>query len=552
MNRLIDAGDLPHFRQVMRNGVHGPLESVHSMRSAAAWTSMFTGCNPGKHGIYEFYEFQPETYSIKFINGGHRKVPALWKHLDEDGQSTGLINIPMTYPSEPLEHGYAIAGLDGPGKESTGFDYPADFISHLESEMGRDYMVEPGLTSAIARGNPSEAVDLLMDELQSKTQALNVLLEKKPVDCLIFVYRSLDAAQHCFWKWMDPSHPEYANISQSEIAKFGRVIDDVYRRVDEGLGLILKKMTDDDTLLILSDHGFGCKCPASSQLNSWLAAHGYLTYRKRNVSSSGLASKAIKFVTSHTGRQTKERLARLLPGLRNWVQSQAHFSGVDWSETRAYSIGDFPRLRLNIKGREGNGVVDPDDAPALLADLRESISRMRDSESGDSIVRDIFLGSEIYQGNHTAPGEDILIRWREDMIIHGLAMPADAPPIEDDQPLMPGEDPKLISGDHHIHGIFLGMGEPFLKDSSVEGLHLMDMAPTILHLRGLEIPAVMDGRTMTAAMDPNWLAQHPVRIDDADHGSSGITGDGSSDAPEYTADEQEIIEQRLRDLGYIK
>ncbi|MFG0330039.1 MAG: alkaline phosphatase family protein [Phycisphaerales bacterium] len=559
IERLLDAGDLPNFRRAMDAGAFGPLESVENMRSASAWTSMFTGCNPGKHGIYEFYEFLPESYSLKFINGSYKQVPGFWTYLDRDGQSVGLINVPMTYPAEPVAQGYSIAGLDGPGKSSPRFGYPDDFIETLESKMGRDYVVEPGLTSAIARGNPQEAVDLLMDELESKTRALEVMLNDMPVDCLEFVYRSLDAAQHGFWKWMDPTHPKHDPNATAENAKYGRVIDDVYRHIDGALGMILDHMGPDDSLLVLSDHGFGPKCPVSSQLNRWLEAHGYLVYEKGG-DQPGLVSKLLKVVASKTSRKTKERLARLLPWLRDWAQSKALFSGVDWSKTRVYSDAQFPRLRLNIKGREGQGIVDPADAPALMKELRAKLSEMRDSKTGEPIVRDIFFKEEIYKGAHTGPAEDILVRWREDIIIHGVEMPPGFEQPEDELSVMPGEDPKVISGDHQIHGVFLGVGPAFRPGAQVEGLRLLDMTPTILHLRGLPIPSNMDGRVMTAAMTDDWLTAHPVRTTDTTLESPSTTptdrngGNSSTDssAAAYSEEEEKVLEERLRSLGYIE
>lgn len=565
INRLLDAGELPNFRKLMDSGAFGLLESIENMRSASAWTSMFTGYNPGNHGIYEFYEFLPQTYSLKFIHGGYKKVPGIWSYLDIAGQSSGVINTPMTYPAESHvgDKGFMIAGLDGPGKQSPRFNYPDDFMTKLEKSMGREYVIEPGLTGAIASGNPQAAVDLLTDELDSKHRALLVMLDEMPVDCLLFVFRSLDAAQHCFWKWMDPSHPKHKLCSAEEIEQFKGVIDDVYRKLDDVIGDIRKRMGDEDNLIVISDHGFGHKCPVSSQLNRWLEAHGYLSYESGGTKPN-MVSKAMKFVASHTSRSTKEKLARLLPGLRNWAQSKALFSGVDWSKTRVYSDAQFPRLRLNIKGREGEGIVNPANAPALLEELRIALLNMRDSETGEPIVRDVFFKEQIYPGPHTAPAEDILVRWREDIVIHGIAMPEGFEMPEEELSVMPGEDPKVISGDHQIHGIFLAAGKPFEGVGTSDNLRLLDITPTILHLRGLQIPQAMDGKVLTQTMNNNWLTDNPVSIDKSagntpatfpmsDNSGGDEDGmDNKGSTQKFDEEEEKILEERLRSLGYIE
>jgi len=551
INRLLESGELPNFRRAMEMGAYGPLESIENMRSASAWTCMFSGYNPGRHGIYEFYEFLPESYSLKYIHGGYKKVPGFWSYLNHVGQSSGVINTPMTYPAETGvgSAGYMIAGLDGPGKASPRFSSPDGFMDRLEKAMGREYVIEPGLTGAIASGNPQEAVDLLHDELESKHRAMRVMLDEMPVDCLLFVFRSLDAAQHCFWKWMDPEHPKHAQCSADEIKQFGGVIDDVYRKLDEALGDLLDRAGPNDSVMVISDHGFGRKCPVSSQLNRWLEAHGYLVYESGG-DRPNLVSKALKFVASHTSRSTKEKLARMLPGVRNWAQSKALFSGVDWSKTRVYSDAQFPRLRLNIKGREGQGIVDPADAPVLMNEVREALQGMRDSVSGEPIVRDILFRDDIYPGPHTGPAEDILVRWREDIVINGVAMPEGYEMPEEELSVMPGEDPKVISGDHQIHGVFIGVGKAFEGRGEVaDGMRLLDMTPTILHLQNVAVPESMDGRVLTVAMNESWLAGHPVQTTSVDL----TTGNGGEpDVPQFDEEEEKVLEERLRSLGYIE
>ncbi len=557
INRLLKAGELPNFQRAISKGASGPLESIENMRSASAWTSMFTGYNPGNHGIYEFYEFLPETYSLKYIHGGYKMVPGFWTYLDRVGQSSGVINTPMTYPAESTvgKNGFVIAGLDGPGKESPRFHYPESFMKTLESKMGCAYVIEPGLTGAIASGHPEDAVRLLKEELASKKAAMTTMLDDMPVDCLLFVFRSLDAAQHCFWKWMDPTHPKHKSCTPQEIEQFKAVIDDVYRTLDDMLGIIFDRMNDDDTLMVISDHGFGHKCPVSSQLNKWLEAHGYLVYEKGGQKPN-LASKALKLVASNTGRKTKERLARLLPGLRNWAQSKALFSGVDWDKTKIYSDAQFPRLRFNMIGREGNGCVKPEDLPALKEQLKNDLKQMRDTVTGEPIVRDIFFQDEIYKGPHVGPAEDVLVRWREDIVIHGVKMPKGYEMPDEELSVMPGEDPKVISGDHQIHGVFIGVGKPFKKNTPVEdGLRLLDMTPTILHLRGVPIPQSMDGHAMTTTFDDNWLKSNPVQFTEydpiKDHSASGSDGEGT-DMANFSDEDEKVLEDRLRSLGYIE
>lgn len=115
---------------------------------------------------------------------------------------------------------------------------------------------------------------------------------------------------------------------------------------------------------------------------------------------------------------------------------------------------------------------------------------------------------------------------------------------------MPGEDPRVISGDHQIHGIFLGVGPAFRKGERIgEGLRLLDMTPTILHLQDVAVPSHMDGRVMKAAMNPAWLSDHPVRAASGPPPADAAAANGQA---EYSEAEQKVLEDRLRSLGYIE
>jgi predicted AlkP superfamily phosphohydrolase/phosphomutase len=89
-----------------------------------------TGKNPGKHGIYYFYERLAGSYDIRYLNGGDCKAETIWSILSSNGKKVGAINIPMTYPAEEV-NGFIVAGMDAPGVDSPGFTYPEGLKEEL-------------------------------------------------------------------------------------------------------------------------------------------------------------------------------------------------------------------------------------------------------------------------------------------------------------------------------------------------------------------------------------------------------------------------------------
>ena len=409
----------------------------------------------------------------------------------------------------------------------------------LEGRFG-EYILEPGLTGHIAAGNPDAAVQALFDELDQKAKISNYLAAEKDWDLFVTVFRSLDAVQHCFWKYMDPEHPFH---DPEQGRKYGSVILQAYQRVDTYLGALIETMGDDSSLFVISDHGFGAKHQATSQLNGWLEAEGFLTYKREGM-LVGLLTAAYRAVVKGTFRRTKERLARFLPFLRNMVQYQLCFARIDWSRTLAYSDGLYPTIWINRKPQGPLGGKAPKETPEqVVLRLRARLAECKDAVTGDPVVWKVFEKSEIYHGPYAVRAPDLLIRWREDIRIHGLAGMKD---VRGEDARVPGEDPFVTSGDHRVHGILYARG-PFIRHGvRVEDANLVDIAPTVLYAMKEPVPRDMDGRVVQELFEEPYVRENEVRRSDASGNGSGGQDAGYSDKDET------VIAERLKALGYLE
>src|SRR3990172_13336252 len=99
---LVDKGKLPNIATLMRSGVWGRLDSTIPPLTPVAWTSMSTGVNPGKHGIYDAMIYNQENHKVSFVNATLRKVKPIWSILSERNKNVGVINVPMTYPPDEV------------------------------------------------------------------------------------------------------------------------------------------------------------------------------------------------------------------------------------------------------------------------------------------------------------------------------------------------------------------------------------------------------------------------------------------------------------------
>lgn len=543
---------LPAFARLIKEGVHGPLESTPNQRSASAWTSFMTGRNPGKHGIYEFYDYVPGTYDIRFLNGNDRRAESLWGALTRNKKRVVVINVPMTYPAEEV-NGLLVAGLDSPGPKSKGFTYPQDFQKELDSKFG-NYIIEPGITGFIVKGEIDEALKSLYRELDQKFNITNDLMDSYQWDFFMVVFRSLDAVQHCFWKFMDPLHPDYTEEGNK---KYGNVIFDIYKRIDQFIDALLKKIDNNVTLIIMSDHGFGRKHRATSQLNQWLESKGYLFTRDSDEVlsrrwSSDIQAKVLarlyKGVVGKTPRSLKEKLVKFFPDIRNKIQTRLIFAGIDWERTMAYSDTLFPNIMINLKDREPLGTVKDNEYNELIKMLISDLKECRDSKSGDKIVDQVFERDEIYSGPHSYKAPDLLIRWREDISINGIKIEnASQKSNPNFYPLIPGEDPRIISGDHRLNGILFLKGGNIRQNHEINDAGIIDIAPTVLYILDCLIPEDIDGKVLKDAFAGSYFDTNPPLFE-----KGGIIKDKSEASTEYSTEDSDTIASRLRDLGYIE
>jgi len=102
LERWAEAGELPVISSLMRRGCYTVLRSTPNYQSASAWTSMVTGVNPGKHGIFHFMNPQPGSYELVHINATFRRAPTIWRLLSEAGVHVAALNFPVSYPASPI------------------------------------------------------------------------------------------------------------------------------------------------------------------------------------------------------------------------------------------------------------------------------------------------------------------------------------------------------------------------------------------------------------------------------------------------------------------
>jgi predicted AlkP superfamily phosphohydrolase/phosphomutase len=326
---------------------------------------------------------------------------------------------------------------------------PAGFAPELASRFGRFY----------TQGFPQDVKALRQDILddgeylqqsgfafgEARRMYESVLNEFRRG--LLFYYFSItDRTQHMFWRTMDPRHPAHDARAARE---YGSVIEDCYRTSDELVGQALEACDDETTLVVMSDHGFA-PYYRSFNLNTWLAENGFLVGA----------------------------------GLRD--PEASIFSNADWLDTAAYGIG-FNSLYLNLQGREPYGRVGTGERETLARHLADELRRVRDPETGERVIENVYLAEEVYTRDTKGHPPDLVVGYAR-----GYRC-ADESILGEVTDWLTQDNGDKWSGDHCIdRSLVPGMllcNRPF----EAEGPALPDVTAGVLAEFGLPTPDDMSG-----------------------------------------------------------
>ena len=535
---LIEQGKLPTLAKIQKeSGIAGPLRSVVPPITPAAWSSFYTGKDPGKHGVFEFLYRKPDSYLKAPVNFTAIHGKKFWDYADQAGLRTCLFNLPLLYPTQPV-NGIAISGLLTPDG-APNFGQPAGIIEEIEANVGKPYLL--GTKAVYRKGQAGKVLDEFHRVLTYHMDAAKYLLAKEPWDIFFGHLMVTDSMQHELWHLIDPNHSAH---DPEEAAEHRDRIEAIYRRIDEEfLAPIVESLDDDTTLLVMSDHGFGA-IEHIIYMNMWLLRNGYIawsrdlwTRAKARMHRMGVTPKNCFRLLRWLGLG-KIRDSMSLEDRERWMnRGFMNIRRADWSRSKAYAMGNIlGMLYLNVKGREPDGCVEP--GAEFEAERDSMIAKLRAEKSphtGEPLFAEVLKGEEVYQGIYAGKGPDIVCTptdWRyqvfgyQDFVSNRFI-----------------DEYSEMTGHHRPDGIVFGMGAPLRRGEWIEGARLLDLAPTLMHLVGLPTPSDMDGRVLDEIFtDEAWEYPEILPVDEDSEQEAATV--------ELSESEQRLVMQRLKALGY--
>jgi len=527
LDRLFLEGVMPNLARLQAEGTRGPLWSVVPPMTATAWTSYQTGKGPGKHGIFDWTEPVAGSYLYRPIDSTHLQSKTIFELLSACRKRVATVNLPLTFPARPI-NGVAVGDMLTPSKDTPGFLYPPEFRATLD-QLSPDYAIDTHLCEAEEDILPFLA--RLRHLLDERGKVVRHLMEQEPWDLFCCVWVELDRMQHCLWHIVDPLHPRFdARLAE----KYRAAILEVYRLVDTRVGEMVERRPEGANVFFISDHGFG-PCRYKVFLNTWLAQEGFLKFKEGGRARRDQLNR-VRGLLGKAGIDTRKLLdaARRFGGgaILGAGDSLSRFAAeIDWEHTVAFCHGTNA-VRINLRGRDKQGSVDPAEYDAVVERLRERLLAMRDPE-GSLVIRGVKRRDELYQGPNVHLAADVLIAEHDDSVWFYYS--------EGAVPEQVFEPSGWASGNHEPDGLFLAWG-PDIAAGTREDTSINDIAPTLLALLGVAIPDDVDGTVLRDILAPG-RSLRPTWSEAVAWTGTARTQDAATNR---------AIEERLRGLGYLQ
>jgi len=476
--------DLPNIRRLMAGGIYGSLESVVPPITVPAWMCMATSQDPGSLGVYGFRNRVDHSYDgFRTVDARWFRAPTIWDRVAAEGGRSVLIGVPPSYPPKRM-NGIRVGCFLTPDSDRDIFTHPAEVTTRIRQLVGH-YPVD-------VKDFRTQDKDRLHREIIEMTRThfeiVRHFLVEEEWDYFQFVEIGLDRIHHGFWKHHDPRH-----LQHDPQSPYRNVVRDYYHLLDHEIGTVLETLDEDTIVLVVSDHG-AKPLDGGFCVNEWLMNEGFLTLRTRPT-----------------------------------VVTPFHDLDVDWSRTKAWSTGGYyARIFLNEKGREPQGAIEPEDVDSVREDLVARLEATVDDQ-GRPLGTRVFKPNEIYARVEGIPPDLIVhfgdLAWRA---IGGVGY---------GQVHVQENDTGPDDCNHAQFGAFVLAGPGIPEAGELEGAHLLDIAPTLLHAAGYAVSASMQGRDL---LGHDFVRRPPGAPTASPTFVAPPPGDGEA-----------LIRERLKGLGYI-
>lgn len=518
LDPLMQQGVMPFLQSFLADGVRANLRTIVPPLTPPAWTSLMTGQRPGEHGVFDFFQMDPESRHVRFFTSHDVHSETIFSLASQNGFRTTALNFPSMFPAPKLS-GYVVPGWV-PWRQLRLACWPEGLLDSLKNlpgfnqrELAMDIKLEERTTEGC--GDPAEYgpwIELHTRREHNWFDIFQHLTLEDPSPLTAVLFDGVDKLQHLCWRFLRPE--DARPLEHDWEHQIRNLCLQYFRQLDGILEQMCALVGPDTTVILASDHGFG-PTQTAFHVNSWLQRKGYLAW---SDAASTWDTQGALLGVSQVARHT-------------WM--------LDWSRTVAFAATPTSAGLYIVVNKDGNSPGIPaseyeEFRSRLAAELLEEL----DPRTGAPIVERVWTRDEIFSGPYGETSPDLTLTIADGGVISIL-------PSNELISVRPD-----VAGQHRPLGIFAAKGPRLLQGARVEELSILDIAPMIVHTLGLPVPEQMSGRVPKEIYEAGALLERPIRR--AARAVPIAIPDQNALAPKMSQEDEDVVLERLRELGYIE
>lgn len=507
VERWMVEGTLPTVAAIARRGAYVRLESMAETFSDAVWPSFNTGAGPATHGYYHFRQVRPGTARLApTLNRSYRRP--FWWQAAHHGRRAVVFDVPKA----PLDDATSAVQIVGWGEH---FPFirgsrPPGLMAEIHRRFGRHPHIEEVYGQLRVR-DEQRVLQRILRGARQRAAITRYLMRTVPWDLFLTVFSEAHGGGHQFWHHLDPDH--YAH-DPARAPALRDATKTAYAAVDRAIASILQDAPPDADILVFSVHGMESAYVQTSLVGPVLVGLGYQVPRVRGGLSQPAARRSgdiLLALRRHLPAGVRERINRVLPRhIQEGVIGQVFESACDWTRTTAVSEDNregVPWIRINLRGREPWGTVAPGrEYEEVCRRIIDDIMQLTIHPDGHPAVRAVLRTDALFQGPRIRHLPDLIVEWARGTPFAAVRHPKVG--------LITSAVP-LLQGETHTRRGFLAAAGPHIRPAGgADAARIIDLAPTLLHLLGVPVPADMEGRPLSSLLPAATLAQRLPEVEE--------------------------------------
>jgi predicted AlkP superfamily phosphohydrolase/phosphomutase len=494
VERWAREGKLPAMARLMARGTWARTSGAELLFEHGVWSTLLSGVSTARHGFHFFWQPVPGTYGLELKRGRDLGVAPFWAHLSGTGRSVLVLDPPDT---EPVR---ALPGLQV-SEWATHSHYPplaltaepASAIEAVQSAFGPREQIGEKIGASLDEDR--SIADRLVARAARKGACVRALLAKGAYDLVVAVFAEAHTGGHQVWEYRRDAKGDGPRPDQG----LGDALLRLYRAVDDEIGRIVDALPPTATVFVTSSVGMLSQYPTEELMESFCRQLGYQATPQPAATSDTPARRSVTSVLRGlVPERARNFVSRFLPfDVQARLLSEKFAASTDWSRTTAYAPPGYYTgcLRVNLRGREPNGIVAPGaEYDEVLARLEEDLRALRDAETGEPVIARTLRTREAF-GDDVHPAlPDLVVFWSEH-----------------DRPLQRVQHPRaeltqsphaFHRGSHHTaEGLLVAAGPAVRGQGRAADVSPVALAPTLLTILDVAAPAEMTGAPLR-----DWLA----------------------------------------------